>query len=186
MRRRIMIVMLAVSTLALVGPACGDDSDDGDDDADVSSQDDGGGTTTTGGTSGTDTYDSPATSTTAGSSSSASGTVRVSDHPQLGRILVGPNGHTLYLFTRDTGTTSACTDACAGAWPALTSSGAPTAGTGVEAGKLSTASGQVAGHVVYNGHLLYYFAQDAAPGQTNGTSVANWFAVDPAGNQISR
>jgi predicted lipoprotein with Yx(FWY)xxD motif len=183
MRRRIMIVML-VSTLALAGAACGDD---GDDDSDVSSQDDGGGTTsTTSGSTGSDSYDTPGTSTTARPSASASGTVQVGDHPQLGKILVGPNGHTLYLFTRDTGTTSACTGQCAGAWPALTSSSAPTAGAGVDAGKLSTASGQVAGHVVYNGHLLYYFAQDAAAGQANGASVPNWFAVDPAGNQISR
>jgi predicted lipoprotein with Yx(FWY)xxD motif len=181
MRRRVLIVML-VSTLALAGAACGDD---GDDDSDVSSQDDGGGTTsTTGGSAGSDNYDTPGTSTTARPSASA--TVQVGDHPQLGKILVGPNGHTLYLFTRDTGTTSACTGACAGAWPALTSSSAPTAGAGVDAGKLSTASGQVAGHVVYNGHLLYYFAQDAAAGQANGASVPNWFAVDPAGNQISR
>jgi predicted lipoprotein with Yx(FWY)xxD motif len=177
--------MLVVSTLALAGAACGDDSDD---DSDESSQDDGGGTTsTTSDSSGSDLYDTPVTSTTARpSSASASGTLQVAESPQLGKILVGPNGHTLYLFTRDTGTTSACTGACASAWPALTSPSAPTAGAGVDAGKLSTASGQVAGHVVYNGHLLYYFAQDTAAGQTNGTSVPNWFAVDPAGNQISR
>ncbi len=38
--------------------------------------------------------------------------------------------------------------------------------------------------MTYNGHLLYYFANDAAPGDTNGVGLPNWFAVDPAGEAI--
>src|SRR5260221_12630187 len=34
----------------------------------------------------------------------------------------GPNGHTLYFFAKDNGTTSACTGACATTWPALAAS----------------------------------------------------------------
>ena len=35
----------------------------------------------------------------------------------LGSILVDSQGHTLYLFEADSGTKSACSGACAGAWP---------------------------------------------------------------------
>ncbi len=105
-----------------------------------------------------------AIATTAGSAAStpASGseTVLVSSVPSLGTVLVGPNGHTLYMFAQDKGTTSACTDGCAATWPALKSSGTPIPGEGVNAAKLSVAGGQV----VYNGHLLYFFSGDGAPG----------------------
>ena len=37
----------------------------------------------------------------------------------LGSILVNSHGRTLYLFKRDSGTTSACTGACAANWPPL-------------------------------------------------------------------
>jgi predicted lipoprotein with Yx(FWY)xxD motif len=130
------------------------------------------------------TTSSDATTTTKADSSTtapaASGaTVSVAD----GR-LVGPNGHTLYLFEKDTGTTSACTGACVGAWPALVAPGTPTAGTGIDATKLSTATGQAPNQVVYNGHLLYFFANDQAAGDTNGTKIPNWYAVDKDGKSI--
>src|SRR2546427_13082841 len=41
----------------------------------------------------------------------------------LGKILVDANGRTLYVFDKDTGGTIACTDACTGTWPPLTTSG---------------------------------------------------------------
>jgi predicted lipoprotein with Yx(FWY)xxD motif len=177
MRLRTMIVALFVS-MALLGAACGSDDDNGDD---VASNGSGDATTTTAKSSGsTDPYLTPS----GGSSSSSGTTVQVADDPKLGKFLVGPNGHTLYLFTKDTGTTTACTGGCAAAWPALTAASAPTGGPGVDASKLTTVAGQAPGHVAYNGHLLYYFAQDTAPGQTNGTAIANWFAVSPAGDQI--
>jgi predicted lipoprotein with Yx(FWY)xxD motif len=134
-----------------------------------------GGTTTT---SASPTTTSAPTSSTTGST--AASTVNVASDAKLGQVLVGPNGHTLYLFEKDTGTTSACTGACADNWPALTA-GSPTAGTGVTAGMLSVANGQV----VYNGHLLYFFAADQAPGDARGVGIPSWFPVNPAGNKIA-
>jgi len=98
-----------------------------------------------------------------------------------GLILVGPNGHSLYVFDRDQGTTAACTGGCASAWPALTSSGAPTVAAGLDASKAGTAAGQV----TYNGHLLYYFAADKAPGDTNGLSISGWHVVSPLGTAMA-
>lgn len=99
--------------------------------------------------------------------------------------LVGPDGKTVYIFDKDSGTTSACTGACASVWPALTSSGAPSAGAGVDAAKLSTATGQAPDQVTYNGHLLYEFKGDTAAGQTNGTKIPGWHDVNAAGTAAS-
>jgi predicted lipoprotein with Yx(FWY)xxD motif len=98
--------------------------------------------------------------------------------------LVGPDGMTVYFFEKDQGTTSACMDQCAQAWPAVVASGTPTAGDGVDASKLTTAKGQVADQVVYNGHLLYTFSGDKAPGDTNGKSIPSWYLLDAKGEEI--
>ena len=45
----------------------------------------------------------------------------------VGKVLVGANGRTLYLFTADKGTKSVCYGQCATYWPPLIA-GKPTAG----------------------------------------------------------
>jgi predicted lipoprotein with Yx(FWY)xxD motif len=130
-----------------------------------------------------------ATAATPTTSSGASATVGVGNS-SLGSILVNSAGRTLYLFKADVGTKSACTGACAAAWPPLLATGKPTAGAGLTASKLgtSTRSGGKQ-QVTYNGHPLYLFVQDHKPGQTTGQGVtafgAPWFALTPAGNQAS-
>jgi predicted lipoprotein with Yx(FWY)xxD motif len=108
----------------------------------------------------------------------------------LGTILVDSQGRTLYLFKKDSGTTSACTGACAGAWPPLRANGKPTVGSGVSASKIgTTARSDGKPQVTYNGHPLYLFVKDTKPGDTNGQGVtafgAGWFALTAAGNQAS-
>ena len=112
-------------------------------------------------------------------------------HSSLGRILVDSTGRTLYLFKADSGRTSACSGACAVAWPPLRTGGTPTAGMGVTASKLGTISRSDGNRqVTYNGHPLYLFIKDHKPGNVHGQGVtafgAAWFAVSPAGNEISR
>lgn len=116
-----------------------------------------------------------APSTTAAASSAS--TLKVVTTTTRGDVLVDGAGKTLYLFEKDSGTTSACTGGCAKAWPALSASGAVTGSTGVDASKLSSAHGQV----TYNGHLLYYFSGDATPGDMNGVTIDGWYPVTPAG-----
>jgi len=107
--------------------------------------------------------------------------VAVADNAKVGAsILVDGSGRTLYLFEKDQGTTSACLDKCAAAWPAF--KGTPTAGTGVNSSLLSAANGQV----TYNGHLLYYFAADRAPGDANGIGIPAWYTVGPDGNKVDK
>ena len=122
-------------------------------------------------------------------SSSISATVGVSNS-SLGKILVNSQGRTLYLFRADVGTKSACTGACATAWPPLLATGNPTGGSGLTASKLGTTTRSDGSHqVTYNGHPLYLFAKDKKPGDVMGQGVtafgAAWFALTPSGNQAS-
>ncbi|MHB8467893.1 MAG: COG4315 family predicted lipoprotein [Acidimicrobiales bacterium] len=121
-----------------------------------------------------------ATATTA----APSATLSVATKAGSGAYVVGSDGHTLYTFEKDTGTKSACTGACAAVWPGLAVSGTPTVGAGLDSTKVSTAAGQVAGQVVYNGHLLYDYSGDKAAGDTNGTKIDGWYLVSPAGDKI--
>lgn len=66
------------------------------------------------GSSGSSGYPDSATTpaTKSGTASSAGETVSLASDAALGKYLVGPNGHTLYLFEKDQGTTTACTGGC--------------------------------------------------------------------------
>ena len=130
-----------------------------------------------------------ATAATPKTSSGASATVGVANSG-LGSILVDSTGHTLYLFKADVGAKSACTGACATAWPPLLAKGKPTAGTGLTASELGTIKRSGGNRqVTYNGHPLYLFIKDQKAGQTTGQGVtafgAPWFALTPSGNQAS-
>lgn len=111
-------------------------------------------------------------------------TVKVAENAKFGKFLVGANGRTLYLFEKDQGGESACTGGCAKVWPALTSKGAPSSESGVDMSRLGTFNGQVPDHVVYDGHPLYFYTGDTAPGEVNGASVPMWYPIDPNGDEI--
>jgi predicted lipoprotein with Yx(FWY)xxD motif len=121
------------------------------------------------------------------SAPAASGAVAIKTAKgEPGTFLVDSSGRSLYLFEADKSDTSTCNGACAAAWPPLTTTGAPTAGTGVKASLLGTSKrddGKM--EVTYNGHPLYYFANDSAPGDLKGQGVdafgAEWYAVTPDG-----
>ena len=122
-------------------------------------------------------------------SKAAPATVKVAKSG-LGKILVDSQGRTLYLFKKDSGTTSACTGACATAWPPLRTTGKPIAGSGTNASLVGTATrADGTTQVTYNGHPLYLFVKDTKPGDTNGEGKTafggSWFAVSAAGKQVS-
>ena len=108
----------------------------------------------------------------------------------LGTYLTDGSGRTLYLFVADHVGQSACSGACASAWPPLTSNGAPSASGAAKAGMLATISrSDGSKQVSYGGHPLYYFAGDTGAGQTSGQGVngfgAKWWVVSPAGAAIT-
>jgi predicted lipoprotein with Yx(FWY)xxD motif len=117
-------------------------------------------------------------------------TVSTSKDAELGTILVDSKGRTLYLFEKDTGTTSECNGACAAAWPPLMATGMPTVDGGAKASLIGTTQrSDGSQQVTYNGHPLYLFASDTKPGDTKGQDVhgfgAGWYVLDTAGNKVS-
>jgi predicted lipoprotein with Yx(FWY)xxD motif len=97
---------------------------------------------------------SASTTTPAPTSRSATVDLRTTS---LGRVLVDSSGRTLYLFEKDKGPRSTCSGACASAWPPVTTTGAPTAGTGVAPAQLKTTMRPGGKQVLYKGHPLYTY-----------------------------
>jgi predicted lipoprotein with Yx(FWY)xxD motif len=110
-------------------------------------------------------------------------TVEIGYNEELGAFLVGANGLTLYLFTKDEEGESTCYDQCADAWPPLLveEGESPSAGPDVD-GDLVLIIKRTDGtlQVSYNGMPLYFFAGDESPGDANGhTSGDVWFVIEP-------
>jgi predicted lipoprotein with Yx(FWY)xxD motif len=108
----------------------------------------------------------------------------------LGKILVDGQGRTLYLFQKDSGTQSACTGACASAWPPLRAQGKPTVGSGANAAMVGTSPrSDGRPQITYNGHPLYRYQGDQKAGDTNGQGLTafggGWFALSATGTQVS-
>ena len=84
-------------------------------------------------------------------------------------VLTNAAGRTLYWFGPDTSTRSVCTGSCAAYWPPV--SGPLTAGPGVT-GRLGTIH-RPGGSLqeTYNGHPLYTYIGDTAPGQARGNNL---------------
>src|SRR5437763_885916 len=96
-------------------------------------------------------------------------------------ILTNVQGMTLYYRTSDAPPATVCSGGCASAWPPLIVSGsaAPTSATSLP-GKLTSATDANGNQVEYNGHPLYTFSGDTAPGQTTGNGTAGiWFVTTP-------
>jgi predicted lipoprotein with Yx(FWY)xxD motif len=106
----------------------------------------------------------------------------------LGTYLVDGTGRTLYLWVADKSSTSSCDASCIKYWPPLT--GTPKAGGSLQQSALSTsARSDGSKQVTYDGHPLYYFAGDKAPGDTAGQgsngSGALWWVVGVDGKAIT-
>jgi predicted lipoprotein with Yx(FWY)xxD motif len=84
-------------------------------------------------------------------------------------VVTNGKGFTLYSFAPDTPARSVCTGACAQYWPPVT--GPATAGQGVS-GTLSTITrSDGTKQATYDGHPLYTYIADTAPGQAHGNNL---------------
>jgi predicted lipoprotein with Yx(FWY)xxD motif len=138
-------------------------------------------TTTGGGPYGSTNPPATSTPTTSSSSSAVIQTATATVKGQSEMVLTDAQGKTLYYFTADSATQSACSGSCAQMWPPLlfTGSAGPTSSTSLT-GKLSVQTDANGSQVEYNGHPLYIFSGDTAPGQTNGEGLFGmWFVATP-------
>jgi predicted lipoprotein with Yx(FWY)xxD motif len=93
-------------------------------------------------------------------------------------ILINTQGMTLYYRTSDTAT-SVCSGGCAQAWPPVLFSGSGSPGSSDSlSGSLTVSANANGQQVEYNGHPLYTYTGDTAPGQMNGEGFGGvWFVA---------
>jgi predicted lipoprotein with Yx(FWY)xxD motif len=133
----------------------------------------------------------PAQSTGTPAASGSALSIKATKSDDLGTFLTDSSGRSLYLWKADKGDSSTCSGPCAQAWPPVTTTGAPTAGTGVKASLLGTTKrSDGSTEVTYGGHPLYYFVGDKKPGDTAGQASeefgADWLVVAPTGEAIDK
>jgi predicted lipoprotein with Yx(FWY)xxD motif len=115
----------------------------------------------------------------------ADATVVAASSAAIGDYLTDADGNTVYIFLNDSPGETSCFDSCLESWPPLTVDGgaAAVAGDGIsgELGTIERDDGST--QVTLDGWPLYYFAGDAAAGDTNGQGVGDkWFAAKPDGS----
>jgi predicted lipoprotein with Yx(FWY)xxD motif len=123
----------------------------------------------------------------AGGADSASATLTVRNSP-YGRVVWDGQNRALYAFTRDPQGRSACSGACAAAWPPYIVRGALRAGTGVKRSLLGTTRrGDGTRQLTYAGRPLYYYAHDPV-GQVLCQNVSEfgglWLVVRVSGDLV--
>jgi predicted lipoprotein with Yx(FWY)xxD motif len=104
----------------------------------------------------------------------------------LGKVLVGPEGLTLYAFANDTAGSSTCTGKCAEAWPPLVVSADWEPGPELDVGIFATTTRPDGSEQLVAGKWpLYYYAGDSAPGDVAGQGSGDvWFVVDATGTLV--
>lgn len=161
-RRRLVVGVAGLATLALVAAGCGSSS------------------------SSTSTASSPAAAAaTPASSTTGAATVTTGSVSKLGTVLENAQGRVLYVYTPDGKTGVTCTGACASTWPPLTvaSGTRPAAGGAAHVSLLGTSADPAGGTVVtYAGRPLYTYVGDASAGTANGQGTGGvWYVVTPSG-----
>ena len=127
-------------------------------------------------------YGNGSTTPTASSSGQLIQTAMATVNGKSETILTNAQGMTLYYRTTDMPPATVCSGGCASAWPPLLVSGSntPTSKSSLP-GKLSVQTDANGTQVEYNGHPLYTFSGDTAPGQTTGEGFGGvWHVVTPA------
>jgi predicted lipoprotein with Yx(FWY)xxD motif len=107
----------------------------------------------------------------------------------FGKVLFDARGFVLYAFTKDPRGRSACSGACAAAWPPYVVKGTVRAGVGVKQSLLGTirrANGSR--QVTYGGRPLYFYVGDKKPRQILCQNVSEfgglWLIVRPSGKLV--
>jgi predicted lipoprotein with Yx(FWY)xxD motif len=84
-------------------------------------------------------------------------------------VLTNAKGFTLYSFAPDTPATSKCYGSCAAYWPPVTGTPAASSALPGRVGTLKRTDGSE--QLTYNGHPLYTYVGDSAPGQARGNNL---------------
>jgi predicted lipoprotein with Yx(FWY)xxD motif len=85
------------------------------------------------------------------------------------KVLTNAKGFTVYWFGPDTASKSNCNGSCAHYWPPV--KGPVTAGAGVTGTVATITRSDGSAQATYNGHPLYTYVSDTAPGQAKGNGL---------------
>ena len=107
----------------------------------------------------------------AGSAPAASSTDTALKTMSIGgkTVLTNGKGFVLYSFAPDTPTTSKCYGTCAAYWPPAIGTAAAGAGLPGKTTTIKRTDGSL--QLTYDGHPLYTYIGDSAPGQASGNNV---------------
>ena len=110
---------------------------------------------------------SPSSSGSSSPAAAAAGKVKTATISGV-TVVTSSKGFTLYSFAPDTSTTSKCNGTCAQNWPPVPG---PVTAAGVTGtfGTITRSDGSV--QATFDGHPLYTFACDTAPGQAKGNGL---------------
>jgi predicted lipoprotein with Yx(FWY)xxD motif len=129
---------------------------------------------------------SPATSPQSGSS--ATTTTIMTHSTSKGTVLANAQGKTLYWFAIDTATKSNCNGTCTTYWPPVLGTAVAAAGSSLPHGFGTITRSDGTRQATYDGHPLYTYAADTAPGQIGGNGLnlsgGLWWAMTPSGAKL--
>jgi predicted lipoprotein with Yx(FWY)xxD motif len=132
----------------------------------------------------------PSSAPASGGASASAATVIKTAASGGSTFLTDGSGRAVYLWVKDASGMSACTGACAGAWPPVTTTGTATASGSAKASDLGTITrSDGTKQVTYDGHALYYFSGDSGAGTATGQGSdgfgAKWWLVAPSGSDVT-
>jgi len=108
--------------------------------------------------------------------------VLIAHNTSLGFYLTDTSGKTLYFFTKDTPGASTCTGTCLGLWPAFNAD--PVTAPSVLNPSDFTSVTRYDGvkQTAFKGRPLYYYSNDAKPGDAKGQGFNNvWYVATTTG-----
>jgi predicted lipoprotein with Yx(FWY)xxD motif len=123
------------------------------------------GSSSTGGSGSSGSSSAPAASAGASASGTALRTTTIGG----AKVVTNAKGFTLYWFVPDTSTKSNCNGGCAAFWPPV--KGPATAGSGVTGTLATIKRSDGSTQATYDGHPLYTYVADTAPGQAKGNGI---------------
>jgi predicted lipoprotein with Yx(FWY)xxD motif len=118
------------------------------------------------------------------------GVLRVGKVGALGSVVIDRGLHTVYVFDKDSGSTSSCYDACAAKWPPMITQAGPIARDGIDVAKLGTIEREDGSmQVTYAGQPLYDYLGDTAAAEANGNGIeafgGKWSVIRPNGEALT-
>jgi predicted lipoprotein with Yx(FWY)xxD motif len=131
----------------------------------------------------------PTTSTTAAAAGAGTPVSLTTHEGPVGTYLTTGDGMSVYVFAKDTGSSSTCSGSCAVYWPPLTGGSAHTSGGATAAMTGTTKRSDGTTQITYGGHPLYTYVGDKKAGDTNGEGLnlsgGKWWLVGADGTPLT-